>query len=174
VACVAFRILEPDAPRAVPVAPQGGQARSVTVWAPAKDLERGQVPRDAGMSGSDTHRAEAPHEAHTTPSDHAAYLDRCGGRRTGEVDAVRAGREVCWERVVVDIDAPVGGYRAENVEQVTADGSGEVVPTPGGARIQFVVYYPAHSLGVGVGQPVGRLGGFRRCGRWSTPAPSRA
>jgi hypothetical protein len=73
---------------------------------------------------------------------------------TGEIDAVRVGGQVCWDRVVVDIDGPVGGYRAQYVEQITADGSGAVVPAPGGARIQFVVHHPAHSLGVGVGQPV--------------------
>ena len=79
---------------------------------------------------------------------------------TGEVDAVRVGRDVCWDRVVVDIDGPVGGYRARYVEQVTADGSGAVVSTPGGARIQFVVHHPAQSLGVGVGQPVASVAGF--------------
>lgn len=79
---------------------------------------------------------------------------------TGEVDAVRVGRHVCWDRVVIDVDGPVGGYRAEYVEQVTADGSGAVVPTPGGARLQFVVHHPAYSLGVGVGQPVASVAGF--------------
>ena len=79
---------------------------------------------------------------------------------TGEVDAVRAGRDVCWDRIVIDIDGPAGGYRAEYVGQVTADGSGAVVPVPGGARIQFVVNHPAQSLGVGVGQPVAAVAGF--------------
>ena len=79
---------------------------------------------------------------------------------TGEIDAVRAGGKVCWDRVVVDIDGPVGGCRAQYVEQVTTDGSGAVVPTPGGARIQFVVHHPAQSLGVGVGQPVTAVAGY--------------
>jgi hypothetical protein len=79
---------------------------------------------------------------------------------TGEVDAVRVGRDVCWDRAVIDIDGPVGGYRAEYVEQVTADGSGAVVPIPGGARLQFVVHHPAQSLGVAVGQPVAAVAGF--------------
>jgi hypothetical protein len=79
---------------------------------------------------------------------------------TGEVDAVRVARNGCWDRLVIDVDGPVGGYRAEYVEQVTADGSGAVVPVPGGARIQFVVNHPAQSLGVAVGQPVAAVAGF--------------
>lgn len=79
---------------------------------------------------------------------------------TGEVDAVRVGRDVCWDRLVIDVDGPVGGYRAEYVEQVTADGSGAVVPTPGGSRLQLVVHHPAQSLGVDVGQPVVAVAGF--------------
>ena len=78
----------------------------------------------------------------------------------GEVDAVRVGRDVCWDRAVIDIDGPVGGYRAEYVEQVTADGSGAVVPIPGGARLQFVVHHPEQSLRVAVGQPVAAVAGF--------------
>ena len=54
---------------------------------------------------------------------------------TGEVDSVRAGRHECFDRLVVDIDGPPAGYNVGYVDQVTADGSGAVVPTPGGARL---------------------------------------
>ena len=74
---------------------------------------------------------------------------------TGEVDAIRVGRNVCWDGLI-DIDGPVGGYRAEYVEEVTADGSGAVVPTPGGARLQFVVHHRAQSLGVASGNRLRR------------------
>jgi hypothetical protein len=53
---------------------------------------------------------------------------------TGEVDTVRAGRHECFDRLVVDIDGPPAGYNVRYVDQVIADGSGAVVPTPGGAR----------------------------------------
>lgn len=65
---------------------------------------------------------------------------------TGEVDTIRTGRHECFDRLVVDIDGPPAGYRAEYVDEVTQDGSGFVVPTPGGARIQFVVRHPSFSI----------------------------
>jgi hypothetical protein len=49
---------------------------------------------------------------------------------TGEVDTVRAGRHECFDRLVVDIDGPPAGYNVRSVDQVIADGSGAVVPTP--------------------------------------------
>jgi hypothetical protein len=62
---------------------------------------------------------------------------------TGELDTVRAGRDVCWDRVVLDIDGPAAGYRAEYVAAVTVDGSGAPVTVPGGARIQLVANHPS-------------------------------
>lgn len=64
---------------------------------------------------------------------------------TGEVDTVRAGRQECFDRMVVDIDGPPAGFNVKYVDQVTADGSGNVVPTAGGARLQVVVRHPAFS-----------------------------
>ena len=49
---------------------------------------------------------------------------------TGEVDSLRAGRHGCFDRLVVDIDGPPAGYNVRYVDEVTADGSGAVVPTP--------------------------------------------
>jgi hypothetical protein len=37
------------------------------------------------------------------------------------------------------------GYNVRYVDQVTADGSGAVVPTPGGARLQVIVRHPSIS-----------------------------
>ena len=62
---------------------------------------------------------------------------------TGEVDSLRAGRHECFDRLVVDIDGPPDGYNVRYVDQVTADGSGAVVPTPGGARLQVIVRHPS-------------------------------
>jgi hypothetical protein len=64
---------------------------------------------------------------------------------TGEVDTVRAGRHECFDRLVVDIDGPPAGYNVRYVDQVTADGSGALVPTPGGARLQVIVRHPSFS-----------------------------
>lgn len=64
---------------------------------------------------------------------------------TGELDTVRTGRHECFDRLVVDIDGPPAGYNVQYVDEVTQDGSGFVVPTPGGARLQLVVRHPHFS-----------------------------
>lgn len=79
---------------------------------------------------------------------------------TGEVDNVRTGQHDCYDRVVVDIDGPPAGYRAEYVSEVTADGSGHVVNTPGGARIQFIVRHPNYGS-TPVGASVANVSGYR-------------
>ncbi len=78
---------------------------------------------------------------------------------TGEIDNIRAGRHECFDRLVVQVDGPAGGWRAEYVSQVTADGSGNVVPVAGGAKIQFIVRHPAFSLGP-VGGSLANVSGF--------------
>lgn len=64
---------------------------------------------------------------------------------TGELDTVRAGRHECYDRLVIDIDGPPAGYRVEYMSEVRADGSGLVVPTPGGARLQVIARHPSYS-----------------------------
>jgi len=61
------------------------------------------------------------------------------------VTNVRTGRHPCFDRVVVDVNGDPGGYTVEYVSQVTADGSGQVLPTPGGARLQATVNDPAYT-----------------------------
>jgi hypothetical protein len=71
---------------------------------------------------------------------------------TGDpVTGVRAGTHPCFDRVVVDIAGSPAGYTVQYVAQVTADGSGAVVPTPGGARLQATVNAP-----VGFTRTIGR------------------
>jgi hypothetical protein len=66
--------------------------------------------------------------------------------RQGEVDTLRAGRHACFDRFVVEVDGPIGGYNVRYVDQITADGSGFVVPTRGaGKRLQVVVRHPSFS-----------------------------
>lgn len=80
--------------------------------------------------------------------------------RQGEVDTVRTGRHTCYDRVVVDIDGPPGGYRVEYVPAVTTDGSGQTVNTPGGAKLRFVVQNPNFSS-TPIGKKVANVSGYR-------------
>jgi hypothetical protein len=57
---------------------------------------------------------------------------------------VRSGRHACFDRLVLDLRGRVAGYDVRYVPQVTMDGSGQLVPLRGGARIQLVVTAPAH------------------------------
>src|SRR5918998_5736701 len=58
--------------------------------------------------------------------------------------AVRTGRHDCFDRVVFDLAGPAAGYRVEYVDQVFQDGSGAVLPVPGGARLLANVNHPAY------------------------------
>lgn len=65
---------------------------------------------------------------------------------TGEIDTVRAGRHACFDRFVVQVDGPIAGFDVRYVDQITADGSGNVIPTRGaGKRLQVVVRHPSFS-----------------------------
>lgn len=65
---------------------------------------------------------------------------------TGEVDTLRAGRHACFDRFVVQVDGPIAGFDVRYVNQITADGSGFVVPTRGaGKRLQVIVRHPSFS-----------------------------
>lgn len=57
---------------------------------------------------------------------------------------LRAGRHDCYDRLVFDIRGRADGYHVAYVPQVTADGSGAVVPLRGGARLQIIVVAPAY------------------------------
>ena len=61
---------------------------------------------------------------------------------TGEVVDVRAGRHTCFDRLVLDVSGAVNGYFVRHVDQVRADGSGQLVPVRGGARLEVVVTAP--------------------------------
>jgi hypothetical protein len=57
---------------------------------------------------------------------------------------VRAGRDACFDRLVLDLSGPATGYRVEYVPQVTQDGSGAPIPLRGGAFLQIVLSAAAH------------------------------
>ena len=57
---------------------------------------------------------------------------------------MRFGRHQCYDRMVIDLDGPASGYRVEYVPEVTQDGSGEVVPLAGGAKLRIVARAPMY------------------------------
>jgi hypothetical protein len=62
----------------------------------------------------------------------------------GHLVGVRSGRHTCYDRLVLDIDGEFHGYFVRYVDQVREDGSGRVVPTAGGARIEVIAVAPAY------------------------------
>jgi hypothetical protein len=66
---------------------------------------------------------------------------------------VRAGRHGCYDRLVLDFQGDVDGYRVEYVSSFTTDGAGQVLPLRGDARLQIVPLAAAYD---GVGNPTYR------------------
>lgn len=62
----------------------------------------------------------------------------------GHLVGVRTGRQSCYDRLVLDVDGEMYGYDVRYVSNVVEDGSGDVVPTAGGARLQVVAIAPAY------------------------------
>ena len=63
----------------------------------------------------------------------------------GPVTNVRSGRHTCFDRLVVDLKGKAPGYTVRYVSQITADGSGAVIPTRGGAKLQVTVNAPSYT-----------------------------
>jgi hypothetical protein len=61
-----------------------------------------------------------------------------------QVTNVRTGQHYCFDRLVIDLNGPVGGYTVRYVPQVTQDGSGLPVPLRGQAFLQVTVNDPAY------------------------------
>ncbi len=82
-------------------------------------------------------------------------LDKtASGATLGPITNVRAGQHDCYDRLVVDLNAPNGsaGYVVKYVSQVTNDPTGDPVPLAGGAFLQITVFAPDYD--VNTGQPV--------------------
>ncbi len=62
---------------------------------------------------------------------------------TGQVVDVRAGRHTCYDRLVLDVSGEARGYFVRYVSTIRTDGSGQVVPVRGGARLEVVATAPA-------------------------------
>jgi len=71
---------------------------------------------------------------------------------SSELLDVRTGRHTCFDRLVVDLDGPASGYIVRYVNVYRADGSGQAIPLPGGAKIEIIVRAPAPAYPGVVGQ----------------------
>jgi hypothetical protein len=83
------------------------------------------------------------------------------GMSAGRLTDVRAGRHACFDRLVLDVDAPVTGWSVRYVDRVVMDGSGAVVPVRGGARLEVVArvgVVPTDAFFVGPGTLVDTSG----------------
>jgi hypothetical protein len=63
----------------------------------------------------------------------------------GEVQRVRTATDACWDRVVIDLAGPAtspAGYHVGYVDEVRQEGSGDVVPVPGAAKLQVSLLNP--------------------------------
>lgn len=65
---------------------------------------------------------------------------------SGHLTDVRAGRHACFDRIVLDVDAPLTArsYSVRYVRAVRADGSGDRVPLRGQAALEVIVAVPAY------------------------------
>lgn len=65
-------------------------------------------------------------------------------RTPNELTDIRSGRHTCYDRLVLDVDGRTSGYSVQYVATIRQDGSGQVVPVAGGARLQVVVNTAAY------------------------------
>ena len=70
---------------------------------------------------------------------------RAESRLDRTLTGVRSGRHACFDRLVVDLTSSAPpAFVVRYVDRVTANGSGDVVPLRGGARLQVTVFAPAY------------------------------
>lgn len=63
---------------------------------------------------------------------------------TAPVTNVRTGRHACFDRIVVDLRGPAGGYHVGYTDQIVGIGSGIPIPTRGGTALGIWVHHPAY------------------------------
>lgn len=62
---------------------------------------------------------------------------------------VRAGRNTCFDRVVIDLRGKGAGYTVRYVSQVLTQGRGAVIPLRGGAKLDVVITAPTYNINTG-------------------------
>jgi hypothetical protein len=85
------------------------------------------------------------------------------------VTTVETGSDRCWDRVVFTLPGPAAGYNVAYVDPVIQDGSGDVLPVPGGAKLRVQLHHPAYddngnatlTPSVSPGRPLADVSGFR-------------
>lgn len=65
-----------------------------------------------------------------------------------EITRVRVGSHTCFDRVVVDVNGPIGGVTAEYVNEILGNASGLPIPVGGKAFIMLVVRNPGNSVSI--------------------------
>ncbi len=68
---------------------------------------------------------------------------------TASITNVRAGRNTCFDRMVVDLTGKGAGYTVQYVSRVISEGQGAVVPLRGGARLAVAIMAPAYDINTG-------------------------
>ncbi len=85
-----------------------------------------------------------------TTTAHWGSLAKSLSRMTpAPITNIRAGRNACFDRMVVDIRGKGAGYRVRYVSQVLSQGRGSVVPLRGGAKLEVVITAPAYDINTG-------------------------
>jgi hypothetical protein len=72
----------------------------------------------------------------------------------------RVGRHACYDRFVVEVDGPAAGYVVHYVHRLRDLASNEIIPLPGGGKIEILVRAPGISS-EGHPQIFGDLAGFQ-------------
>jgi hypothetical protein len=85
-----------------------------------------------------------------TATAHWGSLTKSLNRLTpAPITNVRAGRNTCFDRMVVDLRGKGAGYTVRYVSQVLTQGRGVVVPLRGGARLDVVIKAPTNNINTG-------------------------
>lgn len=85
-----------------------------------------------------------------TTTAHWGSLAKSLNRMTPDpITNVRAGRNTCFDRMVVDVRGKGQGYTVRYVSQVLSEGKGDVVALRGGARIWVTITAPTYNINTG-------------------------
>lgn len=57
---------------------------------------------------------------------------------------IRTGEHTCYDRMVLDFDGSASGYDVRYVDNVYLQGSGDLLPLNGDAKLQIIAKAPAH------------------------------
>jgi hypothetical protein len=105
----------------------------------AVPVSAGAVPTFAGKASPATIRTAATTTACPSGWGSLPEARRWPGVAEGALTNLRAGRQACYDRVVIDVRGRSIAYSVRYVSAVSMEGSGAPVPLRGGAKLQVVV-----------------------------------